>query len=139
MPGIDDLDADRALVDIGLAAPMADAGVPGALTLIHQRMDASIFLHYIMAADFAGRIAQARQCFGGGRHTGVMQHQHVNHMAVAAVGIRGRGCNNIEITPCHVASPSRMVLGRRMTITATPSMVIRPPAMTCSVSSSAKT
>ena len=48
MPGIDDLDADRARVDVGVAAPDRYAGMPGAIGLLHELNDRAVLHHEIM-------------------------------------------------------------------------------------------
>src|SRR5438552_4168590 len=73
--GIDDLDADRALVDVGMAAPTADAGMPGAAVLADQRIDRAVFLDDVMRTDSAGRIGEPPARFLTALHAGVMQYQ----------------------------------------------------------------
>ena len=48
MAGIGDLDADRAGVDVGLAGPVADAGMPGAALLRHQLQRVAVLEDEIM-------------------------------------------------------------------------------------------
>src|SRR5579884_3934779 len=99
----------------------------------HQPGNPAVLIDKVMAADFAGRIAQALARGFGGGHAGVMQHQHVDGLAVAAVVIGRR-----TVSDFHVASPSIMERGRRNTIMATPIMVMMPPRITGSVSCSLK-
>ena len=94
MAGIDDLDADRARVDVAMAAPGRDAGVPGAAVLRHQAEDAAVLLDHVMRADFRRRVAHPRQRRVAGRHAGVVQHQHVDGRAAARVVVGGRAVDH---------------------------------------------
>src|SRR6218665_3381672 len=60
MTAIDDLDADRAGIDVLLAGPEADAGMPGPLGFRYRLHDATVFEHNIMRRDIGARGAEAR-------------------------------------------------------------------------------
>ena len=57
-PGVDDLDADRDAVHVVLAAPRADAGVPRALVLGDEAVDAAVAVHHVVRAHLAGGVAE---------------------------------------------------------------------------------
>ena len=60
MSRIDDLDADRARVDIGDAFPRRSAAVPGAPRFRHELIDAAVFVDEIVRGDFAaGSVSRA--------------------------------------------------------------------------------
>ena len=75
--GVDDLDADRATVDVALALPERLAGVPGAARLRHEGEDAAVLLDHIVGRDPGRRIAQPRQRRLAGRHAGIVEQDHV--------------------------------------------------------------
>src|SRR5271154_5864785 len=54
MAGIDDFDADRGRIHVGLAAPGGDAGMPGALVLRDELRDVAAFPDKVMRGDFGG-------------------------------------------------------------------------------------
>ncbi len=87
---IDDLDADRARVDIGLAAPGRDTGMPGTPLLGHQAEDPAILLHHVVSADPGRCVAQAIERRRAGRHAGVMEDQHVDRRAIRPRVVVGR-------------------------------------------------
>src|SRR6266702_7566577 len=60
MAAIDDLDTDRAGVDVFLAGPMRRAGVPGALALWHALHDAAVFEHDVMRRNLGAGGAELR-------------------------------------------------------------------------------
>ncbi len=86
MPGMDDLDAERAGVDVALALPGGGARVPGAAGLRNHLGDGTILEHEVMRRDLGARIAQPGD--GGLRalHAGVVQDQHVGPWDGRAVG-----------------------------------------------------
>ncbi len=94
--GIDDLDADRDGIHIGLALPIGDPGMPGAALLRHQAIDAAILLDQVVAGD-ARRIGvgQAGQGLGPGGHAGIVQDDDVRRPG-ALVEVRRRGVDEAE-------------------------------------------
>ena len=94
MAGIDQLDADRARVDVAMAAPERDAGVPGAAILRHQAEDAAVLLDHVVRADLRRRVAHPRQRRVAGLHAGVVQHQHVDGRVAARVVVGGRAVDH---------------------------------------------
>ena len=51
MARIDQLDPDRARIDVGMAAPMGYPGVPGALPFVHQSVNVAVFVDQVMGRD----------------------------------------------------------------------------------------
>ena len=82
MPGIDDLDADGAPVQLGIAAPVRHAGVVGAACLRHQAQHRAVLVHHVMRRHMRRRIAQPVDCRLGCLHAGVVQNQRVDRHAV---------------------------------------------------------
>ena len=91
VPRIDDLDADRARIDIGLAGPGRHAGVPGAPLLRHALHDAAVLEHHVMRRHFALRRAQPLERRFAGPHAGVVQQDHVGLAPELAFVVIGRG------------------------------------------------
>ena len=87
MAGIDDLDADRAGIDVFLAGPAGNAGVPGALALGHALHDAAVLQHDVMRRDVSARGAELGDRAFHIRHAGVVQQDHVGEAPVVAVAI----------------------------------------------------
>jgi hypothetical protein len=90
MAGIDQLDADRARVDVGGASPGADPRMPGPPLLRHQPIDRAVLIDAVMGAHPRRRIGHALQRRLGAQHVRIMQQQDVD----AAIGPRvlvGRG------------------------------------------------
>ncbi len=85
MAAIDDLDADRAGVDVFLARPTGRAGVPGALALRHALHDAAVFEHDVMRRHLGAGGAELCDRALDIRHAGVVQHDHVGLPAVVAL------------------------------------------------------
>ena len=52
VPGIDDLDADRARIDVGHALPRRHAGMPGAPRFRHELIDAAVLVDEVVRGDF---------------------------------------------------------------------------------------
>jgi len=52
MAAIDDLDADGARIQVVVALPAGDAGMPGALVLADKLGDAAILPDHVMGRDF---------------------------------------------------------------------------------------
>ena len=77
MARMDDLDADRARIDVGDPGPGAAPGMPRPLGLRHQLGHAPVLEHEVMGRDFRGRVAQARERALRRRHAGIVQDQHV--------------------------------------------------------------
>ena len=78
MPRIDDLDADRPIVQPALAAPAGNPGMPGASPLRHQAQHIPVLVHQIVAGYLRRRIAQPLHRLARGLHAGVMQDHHVD-------------------------------------------------------------
>src|SRR5690606_23891290 len=89
MARIDDFDADRGGVDVGLALPGAAPGVPGAALLRHQAQDRAVLVDDVVGRDLGLGIAKAGHGLLGRRHAGIVQHQHVRR-AASGVEVRGR-------------------------------------------------
>ena len=60
-PGVGELDADRARVDVAAARPAAGAGVPGALRLGDQPPDPPVLGDQVVRRDLGRRVAEPRQ------------------------------------------------------------------------------
>ena len=159
--GIDDLDPDRAGVDVALALPGADAGVPGALLLRHHAIDLAVLVDHVVRADLGLRVAQPAQRLARVRHAGVVQHQDVDLLPgrpVVAIGrwqlfdrqgagrrrcslgqLGGRGSvghGRSGQIPVLVAGAT--TAGRRSTIMPTPATVAKPPTIICQVTASSR-
>ena len=78
MAAIDDFDADRTGVDVGLSLPVATAGMPRAERFRHHLDDASVLMNDVVAGDLALRIAQPVLGTLPRFHAGVMQDNHVD-------------------------------------------------------------
>ena len=111
MAAIDDLDADRTGVDVLLAGPGGDAGVPGALGLGHALHDAAVLQHDVVGGDLGAGGAKAGDRALDVGHAGVVQQDHVGRAALvplAAIrrrdhvggdrGIRGE-CLHVRVVP----------------------------------------
>ncbi|MEH2585675.1 hypothetical protein V1281_007570 [Nitrobacteraceae bacterium AZCC 2161] len=85
MAAVDDLDADRTGIDVGLAGPMGDAGMPGALGFRHGLHDAAVFHDDVMRGDVGAGGAQPGDRALGIGHAGVVQHDHIGHEAIVAL------------------------------------------------------
>src|SRR4051794_33329118 len=66
--GIDQLDADRAVIDVAGAGPEAAPGMPGAPRLVDELPDRAVLLDEVMRADLGVGIAQPVERGGGGLH-----------------------------------------------------------------------
>jgi hypothetical protein len=76
MAGIDDLDADAGGIDVGDAAPIAFARVPGALVLVDQPVDRPVLVDTIMRRDLGlGRGHAVERALAIG-HAGVVEDDH---------------------------------------------------------------
>ncbi len=75
--GIDDLDADRTAIDVGVALPERHAGVPGAALFGHQAIDLASFVDAIVRRDLGLGIAHALKRRLGGSHAGIVQDAHI--------------------------------------------------------------
>src|SRR5277367_1185187 len=58
---IDDLDADRAPIDVALAGPIGDARMPRAELFVHMAIDAAVAIDRVVSRDFRLRIAETRE------------------------------------------------------------------------------
>ena len=91
MAAIDDLDPDRAGIDVFLAGPRGYPGVPGALGFRHALHDAAVFQHDVMRRHVGAGGAELGDRAFHIRHAGVVQQDHVGEAALVAVAIvRGR-------------------------------------------------
>ena len=90
MAWVDQLDADGASVDVGLAAPIRNAGMPGPVSLVNKRVDAAVLIDQVMRAGSRRRIAEPRQRRRRGLHASVMENQDVDGRARRAfIVVRG--------------------------------------------------
>ena len=87
MARIDQFDADGDPVQVALALPEGDAGVPGAPLLGHQGEGAAIFFDQVVGGDLGLRVAQSRERLIACRHAGIVQQHHVGRRG-AGVEIR---------------------------------------------------
>ncbi len=78
---IDDLDADRARVQLRLASPVRDTGVPGAPFLRNEAQCAAVFVHDVMRRHARHRITQPIDRILRTLHASVMQDQRVDRYA----------------------------------------------------------
>ena len=90
VPRIDNLDADRSGIDVGLAFPEAPPRMPGPAGFRHALQDAAILVDDIVGRDFRTRITQALQGFFAGRHAGVMEHDHIHRGSLRPLSVVGR-------------------------------------------------
>src|SRR5262245_66549585 len=91
MTRIDDLDADRAGIDVGLASPGRLTCVPRAPLFEHALYDSAVFEHDIVRGYLALRRGELLQSRLAVLHSGVVQHDHVRPAIVLArVEIRRR-------------------------------------------------
>ena len=88
--GIADLDADGMRIDVGVAIPRRDAGVPRALALRHALDDAPVRKHDVVGRHLGVRIAQPRQRRLIVGHAGVVQQDHIRLHAILALIEIGR-------------------------------------------------
>src|SRR4029077_10327041 len=87
--GIDDLDPERDSIEVALPFPTRAPGVKRPPRLWNEPPDNAVLLDDIMSANPRRRIAEPVECGRGGRHPGVMQHQHVDpRRGAAAVLVR---------------------------------------------------
>ena len=91
MAGIDDLDRRSSGIEIALAAPNADAGMPGALVFGARAARSGRSPRRNNGPRLGRRVAQQRQRAFGGRHAGVMQHDAVGPRIAAPLAVIGRG------------------------------------------------
>src|SRR5579871_104523 len=91
MAGIDELDADGDAVHVALAAPIADARVPGAPALVHQAIDRALLVDQVMAADLRGGVGQAPQSRFRIPHAGVVENDEIGRLASRPRVVIGRG------------------------------------------------
>src|SRR6266852_312090 len=95
VPRIGDLDADRARVDVLLAFPAGNAGMPGAARLGHALNDAAVVVDEIMRGYAGLRIAadtaQTLERRLGAFHPGVVQHDHVRTPMTVPLAVVRRG------------------------------------------------
>ena len=82
--GILNFYADRMRVDVGLAAPVRSARVPGAQRFRHKLRDAAVFGDHIMAGDAAFCAGQPVDCLRRRRHARVVQNEKRRPGAAAA-------------------------------------------------------
>ena len=75
--GVHQLHPDGARIDVALALPERDAGVPGPPRLVHQAEDKAILLDHVVGGDLGGRIAQTFQGGLAAPHARIMDHHHV--------------------------------------------------------------
>ena len=84
---VDDLDPDRAGIDVFLAGPERHAGVPGALALGHALHDAAVLQHDVMRRYVGAGGAKLGDRAFHIRHAGVVQQDHVGQAPLVAVAI----------------------------------------------------
>jgi hypothetical protein len=82
VPAIDDLDTDRTGIDVVLAGPGRDAGMPGAFGLRHALHDAAVLQDDIMRRDVGSRGGQLGDRALRVGHARVVQQDHVGHAAL---------------------------------------------------------
>jgi hypothetical protein len=83
VPGIVDLDADRAGVDVPFSRPDRYPRVPGAPVLLDHRDDMPVRVDEIVAAHLGPGIAQPGNRLLRARHAGIMQDHHGGHGTLA--------------------------------------------------------
>ena len=91
MAAIGDLDADRAGVDVRLALPGGDAGMPGAPRLVDELGHGAVLGDDIVAGDLRFRRGEPGDRGLGARHVGVVQEQDVDRLALGARAMVRRG------------------------------------------------
>jgi hypothetical protein len=84
---IDDLDPDRAGIDVFLAGPKGHAGVPGAFGFRHALHDAAVFQHDVVRRYVGAGRAELGDRALHIRHAGVVQQDHVSDAAIVAVAM----------------------------------------------------
>src|ERR1051326_6793508 len=82
MAGIDDLDADRAVVQILLTLPARHPGMEGALLLRNETPDRPVLLDNVVRADLCLGVAWPSPALTRALHPGVVQNQHVDRANV---------------------------------------------------------
>ncbi len=90
VPGIDDLDPDRARVDVRLAAPVRNTRMPGAFVLFDMREDGSVLVHRVVRTHARGRIGKALHGSLAALHACIVHQQDVGHALANAVIEVGR-------------------------------------------------
>ena len=78
VPGIDQLDADRAAVHIGVAGPVAFARVPGAALFSDVAVDRAVLVDGVMRTDLGLGIAEPLERGFGRLHAGIVQQQDID-------------------------------------------------------------
>ena len=96
MAGIDDLDADRGRIEVALALPDADAGMPCASRFRHELHDRAVFLDDIMSGDLGLGVAQQVDRALRGRHAGIMQDEAIGSRETAPLAVIGRGQERLD-------------------------------------------
>src|SRR5262245_20763558 len=76
--GIDNLDPDRAAVDVARTGPIRDARVPSAALLRNMGEDRAVFIDGVMRADARRRIAETCDRACSRLHTRVVHEQDVD-------------------------------------------------------------
>ena len=106
MAAIDDLDPDRAGIDVFLAGPRGHAGVPGALGFRHALHDAAVFQHDVMRRHVGAGGAELGDRAFHIRHAGCRAAGSCREAAVVAVTMVRRrndvGCDEIGGKGFHV-------------------------------------
>ena len=122
-PDILDLDADRAIVDVALAPPIGDAGVPGAHLFRHHAGDRAVVVDDVVAGDFRHRIGEPANGDVGQLGRRVVKDQHVGHATLGPRLAIGRG---MVVGVDHAGTRLRP---SRNAITSTPDRMSAPPAI----------
>ena len=78
---VDDLDADRAVVQPTVPPPVRHAGMCGAPLLRHQTQHRAILVHHVVRGHARRRIAQPVDRLPHGPHASVMKNQHIDRGA----------------------------------------------------------
>ena len=78
MAGIDDLDADRAVVQPLSPLPETHPRMPGAFPFVHQAQNAPVLMDQVVRTDLGLRIAKPRQRVFARLHPGIVQDQAVD-------------------------------------------------------------
>ncbi len=111
MAAVDDLDSDRAGVDVFLAGPGRNAGMPGPLGLGHALHDPAVLQHDVVGGHLGSRRAETGDRALDVRHPRVVQQDHVGRAALVPLatirrrdhvrGNRGIGgeCLHVRVFP----------------------------------------